>query len=325
MPQRRLSRAVQFASAIALSMISLVGISTPAQATPCPTLSSQITSSTTYALCDFTGWDFHGLSRTNVDFGISYLAGANFAGATFTNTQMGNNASHNIIFTGANMTGFNNLAGVALVDLSGSNLTDANFTNANFHFTHLTGANMTNVNLTGANLDNAFLGDADLTGATVTQSQLAIAVLNENTICPDGYRLGLHTGDCFSPLTPLVPVLSTPVITSGGFTFSVDNYNEEYTYTLQVISGTAVPTMESPSGTKLPITVTGVPTGTSAVVGVTATIGSVSAQATATNALPNTGAPKPQLPLTISLLAIISLSAGIILVTRARRSVSVQS
>lgn len=127
---------------------------------------------------------------------------------------------------------------------------------------------------------------SDLTGATVTQAQLALAVLTDTTTCPDGYQLGVHTGDCFSALKPLTPVLSTPVITTDGFTFAVTNYNELYTYTLTVIAGTAPPSQGSPSGSNLPITVTGVPSGTSATVQVTSTIGSVTASAMATNAEP---------------------------------------
>lgn len=319
MRQRTFKKLTHLLVATGISVAATVGIAAPAQATSCPVNPAGLASNSTY-FCDFRGWDFSGLgSFSNIDFSISYLENTNFTGATLSNIQIANNSNHNMNFTNANVTGFNNALSVSLVDLSNSTFANANFTNGNFHFAHLDGSDMTGMNLTGANLNNAFLTNANLTGATVTQQQLAVAVLSSGTVCPDGYTLGVHTGDCFSPLVALTPVLSAPVLTTDGYTFSVTNYNEEYTFTAVMQTGVGVPTIGSPTGSNLPISVTGVPSGSNAVVAVTSTIGAVSSTSTTSNALANTSAPQSTTLWSFGLLGAALLSAGVFLITGSRK------
>lgn len=274
--------ALTIAASAFLGMTAVV----PAQATTClsnPAVTQgQLSDNALYTLCTYDNYDFTGLTATGVEFRIGTINAASFSIANFHNTIFTNVVGHSINFTQADMTG----SDFGISDMQYSDLTQANFRNTNLHFTHLEHSTMNQVNLTGANLNNTFLDGSDLTGALVTQAQLAVAVLTDTTVCPDGYQLGVHTGDCFSALKPLVPVLSTPVLTADGFTFAVTNYNELYTYTLTVVAGTATPTQGSPAGSNLPITVTGVPNGTSATVQVTSTIGSVTASANASNTDP---------------------------------------
>lgn len=317
------SRSVVIAALVGLSSF---GLAAPAQATTCisgtgqPVLQSDIVNNAVYTICDFRGWDFHGLSGSGIDFSISYLAGANFVAATFPGTIIGNNSSHSINFTDADLHG----SDFRMADLSSSDFTRTNLSDVNLQFTHLDGANLSTANLTRANLNNTFLGDADLTGAIVTQAQLAVAVLNANTICPDGQPLGLHVDDCFSALKVLTPVITTPVLTADGFTFTVTNYNEYYTFTVVTQSGTATPTVGSPSGSHLPVTVTGVPTGTEAVVVVTSSIGSgasvVTGSTMASNVpeLATTGFDRTQV-MVVGSIAVALLLGGAIAILLARR------
>jgi uncharacterized protein YjbI with pentapeptide repeats len=281
------------ATTVALASVGLsTAISAPALATSClsnPAVTQgDLSNNANYTLCHYDNYVFTGLTASGVEFHIGTANAAWFNNAVFHSAVFDNVVAHSMNFTHADMDS----SDFRLTDMQGSDLTDATFTNTNLHFAHLENSTKNRVNLTGANLDNVFLGGADLTDATVTQAQLALAVLNDATVCPDGYQLGVHTGDCFSALKPLTPVVSTPVITSGGFTFAVDNYNELYTYTITLVSGQGNPTIASPTGSKLPMSVSDVPTGSTTVVKVTSTIGTVSASLLVSNkpALPDTGA-----------------------------------
>jgi hypothetical protein len=119
--------------------------------------------------------------------------------------------------------------------------------------------------LEGANLTN-------LSSTHATQAQLAFAHLNQFTICPDSYPLGMHVGDCFGPLTAPTATTTPPVVGSTGFTFDITNYFiDYYTFTVAVTSGPGVPSTGTPTGNILPITVTGAPPGSDTIVTITAT------------------------------------------------------
>ncbi|MCG8362726.1 MAG: pentapeptide repeat-containing protein [Pseudanabaenales cyanobacterium] len=74
-------------------------------------------------------------------------------------------------------------AGLQDLDLSGANLKQANLNGVD-----LRGADLSDAQLQGATLHAAKLGDANLTGATGVK--LAGAILNADTILPDGQRYG---------------------------------------------------------------------------------------------------------------------------------------
>ena len=250
----------------------------PAQATSCitggqPVTQGQLVDNAIYTVCDYRGFDFRGLHALGVDFSISYLSTANFENATFTGIKIGNNTNHSVNFRGATING----ADFRFADLGLSDFTGAHLTGADIHFGHFENAIFENVDFTNTDMHNAFFAGANFTGATITQSQLDSAVLSDETICPDGQLLGLHTSGCFSNLKALTPVLSAPVVTPDGFTFSVTNYNENYTFTAVVTSGPGVATIASPVGANLPITVTGAPGNSATIVLVTSQIGSVTA------------------------------------------------
>jgi LPXTG-motif cell wall-anchored protein len=281
--------------ACAFSVLGVTGFELPAQATAClsmtPVTAPPLASNSDYTGCHNDGFDFRGLTASNINFSIATLGGAHFDNSTFSQSNFNNASGGSFNFPHANL----DASTFRHTDMQGSDLTAAVFSNADMSYAHLENSTMNGVIFTGAILNNVFLAGADLTGATVTQAQLAIAVLSDTTVCPDGNQLGVHVGDCFSVLKALVPVVSTPVLTNEGFTFNVTNYNELYTFTVTTQSGTATPAVGSPSGATLPITVTGVPAGTKSVVVVTSSIGSgsqtVTASSTATNVpeLPHTG------------------------------------
>jgi hypothetical protein len=318
--KRSRSLSTMLALGVALGAVIPLAAAIPAQATACisgtgqPVLQSDIINGATWTPCDYRGFNFSGLTGDSIDFSISYMAGANFTNATFTNITIGNNTNHSMNFTSATLTGSSFL----LSDLSSSDMTNATMTNMNLRYTHFDGAILNGANLTGADMTNTFLDGANLTGATVTRQQLAGAVLSPTTVCPDGYQLSVHVDDCFSALVPLTPVLSTPVITDGGFTFDVTNYNELYTYTVSCESAEPILSMGSPVGTTLPVTVSNVPEGQIVVVTVTAAIVDVTASSTTSNAvLPATGIDVPAISLT-SGLALLALVVGTALGLRSR-------
>lgn len=272
---RRLS---QFLAVLIIGVGLSVTSSFPAEATSCitggqPVTQGQLVDNAIYTVCDYRAFDFHGLSATGVDFSISYLSGANFENATFPGITIGNNTNHSVNFRGATLTG----ADFRFADLGYSDFTGAHLTGADIHFGHYESAIFENVDFTGTDMHNGFFAAANFTGATVTQGQLDSAVLSDETICPDGEPLGLHVGGCFSALKALPPALSAPTVSSDGFTFSVTNYDEYYTFTATVISGPGVATIGSPVGANLPITVTGAPANSETKVLVTSQIGNVTA------------------------------------------------
>jgi hypothetical protein len=255
-----------------------LGVVAPAQATSCitggnPVTQGQLVDNAVYTICDYRGFDFHGLHASNVDFQISYLAGANFENANFPGIIIANNTNHSVNFRGAIITG----SDFRFADLGLSDFTGAQLDNSDIHFGHFEGAIFENADFSGANMNNSFFAGANLTGATVTQAQLASAVLSDTTVCPDGEPLGLHVDDCFSALRALTPILSSPTLLPDGFTFTVTNYDEYYTFTASVTAGPGVASIGSPTGTTLPITVTGAPPGSDTQVTVTSQIGNVSA------------------------------------------------
>lgn len=79
----------------------------------------------------------------------------------------------------------------------------------------------------------------------------------------------------------LTPTFDTPVRTAGGFTVNVTNYDASYTWAPTAASGSV--SAGTPSGTTLPLTVTGLSAGASAVVTVTTSrTGYLDASATVT-------------------------------------------
>lgn len=288
-----------------------IGLAIPAQATSCPATpaapqyllpSGTIHNGDVFTICDFRGWDFSLQSANNVDFSISYLANAKFNGSTFTNSTFGNNSSHNIDFTGANLTGARIIG-----DLSSSIFDHTNLSNANLHFAHLDGANLRDANLTNANMNNVFLDGAILayanltgadltdaylrganltnsTGTAATQSQLAVAQLDEFTICPDSYPLGTHVGNCFGALVAPTPTTTPPVVGTTGFTFDITNsFPEYYNFTVAVTSGPGTAASTPPqTGHTQPVVVTGAPQGSKTVVTITSSFNPGSGPITST-------------------------------------------
>lgn len=275
-----------------------IGLAIPAMATSCPATpaapqyllpAGTIQNGDVFTICDFRGWDFSLQSANNVDFSISYLANAKFNGSTFTNSTFGNNSSHNIDFTNANLTGSRIIG-----DLSSSIFDHTNLTDANLHFAHLDGANLRDANLTNANMNNVFLdgsilafanlSGADLTdaylrganltnstGTAATQSQLAVAQLDEFTICPDSYPLSTHVGNCFGALIAPIPTTTPPVVGTTGFTFDITNsFPEYYDFTVAVTSGPGTATSTPPQiGHTQPVVVSGAPQGSKTIVTIT--------------------------------------------------------
>lgn len=107
------------------------------------------------------------------------------------------------------------------------------------------------------------------------------------------------------------PTFDTPVRTAGGFTVNVTNYDAAYTWTPTRTAGTV--TAGTPSGSTLPLTVTGLSAGSSSTVTVTTSragysnaSASVSGEAKSTQAVtwaPTTAITTVQSPLTPSSLA----------------------
>jgi uncharacterized protein YjbI with pentapeptide repeats len=173
------SSAVIFVSKVLVGLLAVSGLSTlgslPAQATSCPAPPptpgyqfplGTIQDGNDFTVCDFRGWNFTLQITQNVNFEISYLAGANFHGSTFTNSNFGNNSSHNVNFSAANLSGSRITS-----DFSSSNFDGANLSDTNLHFAHLDGASLIGAHLNNANLNNTFfngalLVDADFTGVS---------------------------------------------------------------------------------------------------------------------------------------------------------------
>lgn len=276
-------------SVLALSLLGVVGVSTPAMAIPCPSTVAGVTNGTSGSdhifYCDFRGWDFTSRTSGNplqyIDFQSSYfgpdpstLAATNFNGATLNFVKFGNQASDSVNFRGAHISN----STFYLASMANSDFTGAIFTGTTLHDAHFENSNFQNADFVGANfLSVVWLGGANLTGSNVTQAQLDNANLTSTTVCPDAYQLGVHVGNCFSALKALPPILSPITAVSGGFTFDVINYNELYTFTATITAGPGIATIGSPTGANLPITVSNVPQGSQVSVTVTSDIGGVTA------------------------------------------------
>jgi outer membrane protein OmpA-like peptidoglycan-associated protein len=125
------------------------------------------------------------------------------------------------------------------------------------------------------------------------------------------------------------PTFDTPVRTAGGFTVNVTNYDAAYTWTPTRTAGTV--TAGTPSGSTLPLTVTGLSAGSSSTVTVTTSrsgysnaSASVSGEAKSTQAVtwaPTTAITTVQSPLTPSSLA-TALGGASITYTKVSNSTS---
>ena len=144
------------------------------------------------------------------------------------------------------------------------------------------------VSITGTNGN----GLATITGVAANTASVATI-----TTVRSGYAGGnAATASTFSIRSGLTPTVGAATSTFGGFTFTVTNYNEAYTYNLEATEGTA--SAGTPTGSNLPITVTGLTDGQNSTVTITTTrTGFTSANATKsgqalTSALtPTTGDP----------------------------------
>jgi len=92
------------------------------------------------------------------------------------------------------------------------------------------------------------------------------------SVSRSGYATGtaIITGRSIALIPGLVPTFGTPTPTATGFTFSITNYSSLYTFTPVFGSGLTV-TKGSPSGTTLPLTVTGLIPGQSAAITISVT------------------------------------------------------
>lgn len=145
------------------------------------------------------------------------------------------------------------------------------------------------------------------------------------TTSRSGYANGSSTVSGQALSAALTPSLSSPVQTFDGFTVTVTNWDPSWTWNVTTGSGTV--TVSSPSGSTLPITVSGLPQGGAVVLTVTNSrsgyvngVTTVSASA-ATAATPSGGA-LPLTGLNISATAAISallVSGAMVLLFRRRR------
>lgn len=281
--KRWLTRGILFS--LVFSGLAL-GLSTPAQATSCPgnVAGFQTTGPAYYAACDFRGWDFTGLSITDVDFQTATVAGANFGRngqtpTTLTRVKFGNAVNAGAFFD----HGVFDHSEFYLTNMNNSDFADSSFTNGTYlHDSYFDGASFINADFSGATFNNIWLRGANLSYSNVTQTQLDQANLSDSTICPDTYPLGDHVGNCFSALKAPIPVTTAPVISSTGFTFDITNDTDFYTFTVAVTAGPGVATAGTPSGSTLPVTVTGAPPGSKTVVTITGSIGSGGSEVTST-------------------------------------------
>ncbi len=79
----------------------------------------------------------------------------------------------------------------------------------------------------------------------------------------------LISDNAFAVNEARTPTVSSVTPTFGGFTFNVTNYSSNYTFSLSTTSGSA--TAGTPSGSSLPVTVSGLSSGASATVSITTT------------------------------------------------------
>ena len=116
----------------------------------------------------------------------------------------------------------------------------------------------------------SFSGTTNNGRATIT----GISPNTASTVTINTSRSGYRSGSVTSASTTSLGAALTPIVSSatsvfGGFTFNITNYNPAYNYSLSSTAGTA--TSGEPSGSDLPITVTGLSSGQSATVSITTT------------------------------------------------------
>jgi hypothetical protein len=275
---------------IAVSVLSLnlvlLSIPSPAQATACPANISifQSNGAASYAACNFNGWDFTGLSISDVDFQTASVAGANFGERVQTPTTLTRVTFGNAVNAGAffDHAVFDH-SEIYLANFNNGDFADSDFTNGSYlHDAYFDGASFINADFSGAIFNNIWLRGANLSYSNVTQAQLDLANLSDSTICPDTYPLGDHVGNCFSALKAPIPVTTPPVVSSTGFTFDITNDTDYYTFTVAVTAGPGVASTGTPTGSTLPVAVTGAPPGSNTVVTITGSIGSGGSQVTST-------------------------------------------
>jgi len=108
-------------------------------------------------------------------------------------------------------------------------------------------------------------GLATITGVAADTG--SVATINTTRA---GYQSGSVTSTSTNSLAAaLTPSVSAATASFSGFTFNVTNYNSAYTFVLSSTSGTA--TAGTPTGSTLPITVSGLTSGQSATVSISTT------------------------------------------------------
>jgi len=106
--------------------------------------------------------------------------------------------------------------------------------------------------------------------ATITGVAANTASVATITTTLSGYTSGNVVSDSTNSLAAaLTPTVSSVTPTFRGFTFNVTNYSSNYTFSLSTTSGSA--TAGTPSGSSLPVTVSGLSSGASATVSITTT------------------------------------------------------
>lgn len=133
--------------------------------------------------------DLAGCKLVGIDFAGANLEEADFSGATLIAARFGQNRQLSRVkrakFIGANLSNATFLTtGFGGADFSGAQLNGATLAYGNLSLVPFTKADLTGANLTGADLRGT-----DFKGATLSETLMASARFDENTIWPKGFTL----------------------------------------------------------------------------------------------------------------------------------------
>ena len=130
------------------------------------------------------GEAMEGIDLSRAKLSKTHLMGAHLRFANLTGADLSEANLSGAFLISANLF----RARLSKANLSGAFLVNANLSGASLYGADLTEAMLWKANLSEANLSGADLQWADLTDAKVTPEQLTQAILDENTIMPDGKK-----------------------------------------------------------------------------------------------------------------------------------------